>query len=65
MLLTEFRFDLGLVALSEWDKVEDRDKQKRFVPEKIFGMLVIETLKCKISDFLNSNTCFCSQPNGM
>ena len=24
-------------------------------------MLVIETLKCKISDFLNSNMCFCSR----
>ena len=34
--LTEFRFDLGLVALSEWDKVEDRDKQKRFVPYKMW-----------------------------
>ena len=36
MLLTEFRFDLGLVTLSEWDKVEDRDKQKRFVPYKMW-----------------------------
>ena len=34
------------------------DKQKSCVPKKIYGMLVIETLKCKISDFLNSNTCF-------
>ena len=25
---------------------------------KIWGILVIETLKSKISDFLNSNTCF-------
>ena len=24
-------------------------------------MLLIETLKSKISDFLNSNTCFCSR----
>ena len=30
-------------------------------PQKKCGMLVIETLKCKISDFLNSNMCFCSQ----
>ena len=28
-------------------------------------MLVIETLKRKISDFLNSNTCFCSQLYGI
>jgi hypothetical protein len=28
-------------------------------------MLVIETLKYKISHFLNSNTCFCSQLYGM
>ena len=35
------------------------DKQKSFVPKKICSMLVIETLKCKISDFLNSNMCFC------
>ena len=27
-------------------------------------MLLIETLKSKISDFLNSNTCFCSQLYG-
>ena len=26
---------------------------------KICGMLLIETLKSKIPDFLNSNTCFC------
>ena len=37
------------------------EKQKRFVPKKSAPMLVIETLKCKISDFLNSNTCFCSR----
>ena len=30
------------------------DKQKSIVPKKICGMLVVETLKCKISDFLNS-----------
>ena len=35
------------------------DKQKSFVSKKKCGMLVIETLKRKISDFLNSNTCFC------
>ena len=40
------------------------EKQKSFVPKKICGMLVIETLKWKISDFLNSNTCFCSQLSG-
>ena len=28
------------------------------------GMLVIETLKCKISHFLNSNMCFCSRLYG-
>ena len=28
------------------------------------GMLVIKTLKSKISDFLNSNTCFCLQLYG-
>ena len=33
------------------------NKQKSFVPKKIFGMLVFETLKNKKSDFLNSNTC--------
>jgi hypothetical protein len=27
--------------------------------KQIYGMLVIETLKCKISDFLNCNTCSC------
>ena len=37
------------------------EEQKSFVPKKICGMLVIETLKSKISDFLNSNTCFCSR----
>ena len=26
----------------------------------VYDMLVLETLKCKISNFLNSNTCFCS-----
>ena len=40
------------------------DKQKSFVPKKKCGILVIETLKCKISDFLNSNTCFCSRLYG-
>ena len=34
-------------------------KQKSIVPKKLCGMLVIVTLKSKISDFLNSNTCFC------
>ena len=29
--------------------------------KKICGMLVFETLKNKKSDFLNSNTCFCSR----
>ena len=29
--------------------------------KKIFGMLVFETLKNQKSDFLNSNTCFCSR----
>ena len=28
--------------------------------QRLFGMVVLKTLKCKISDFLNSNTCFCS-----
>ena len=37
------------------------DRQKSFVPKNKCGMLVIETLKQKISDFLNSNTCQCSQ----
>ena len=32
-------------------------KQKIFIPKKICGMLVFETLKNKKSDFLNSNTC--------
>ena len=32
--------------------------------KKICGMLVFETLKNKKSDFLNSNTCFCSQLYG-
>ena len=39
-------------------------KQKSFVPKKICGMLVFETLKNKKSDFLNSNTCFCLQLYG-
>ena len=26
--------------------------------------VVIETIKCKISDFVNSNTCFCSRLYG-
>ena len=39
-------------------------KQKSFVPEKICGMLVIETLESQIYDFLNSNTCFCSRLYG-
>ena len=26
---------------------------------------VIETMKCKMSDFLNSNMCFCLQPYGI
>ena len=33
-------------------------KQKSFAPKKICGMLLIETLNCKIHDFLNSNKCF-------
>ena len=33
--------------------------KKVLLLKKICGMLVIETLKNKISDFLNSNTCFC------
>ena len=40
------------------------NKQKSFVPKKNCGMLVFETLKNKISHFLNSNTCFCSQLYG-
>ena len=38
-----------------------------FVEQNVFvcqdrkcGMLVIDALKCKISDFLNSNMCYCS-----
>ena len=34
-------------------------KQKSFVPKTIWGMLVIKTIKSKVSDFLNSNTRFC------
>ena len=37
------------------------DKQKSFIPKK---KLLLETLRCKISVFLNSNTCFCSQLYG-
>jgi hypothetical protein len=33
------------------------NEQKSFIPKKIFGMLVFETLKNQNSDFLNSNTC--------
>ena len=40
------------------------DKQKSFVPKKIWGMLVFETLKNKKSDFLNSNTCSYSRLYG-
>ena len=40
------------------------DKQKSFVSKKKCSMLVIKTLKWKISDFLSSNTCFCSQLYG-
>ena len=36
------------------------NERKSFVQKK-GSMLVIETLKCKISDFLNSNKCFCSR----
>ena len=32
------------------------NKQKSFVPKKICGLLLFETLKIKKSDFLNSNT---------
>ena len=38
--------------------------KKSYVPKKICGMLVIETLKSNISYFLNSNTCFCSRLYG-
>ena len=31
----------------------------------MLGMLVLETLKCKTSDFLNSNTCFCLRLYGV
>ena len=31
--------------------------------KKTCGMLLIKTLKSKISDFLNSNMCFCSRLN--
>ena len=42
------------------------EKQKSFDPKKkICAMLVIETLKNKISDFLNSNTCFCLRLYGI
>ena len=34
-------------------------EKKSFVPKKICRMLLIKTLKSKISDFLYSNTCFC------
>ena len=40
------------------------DKQKSFVPNELCGMLVFETLKSKISDFLNSNMCFYLQLYG-
>ena len=36
------------------------DKQFFFDPSKKYGLLVIETLECKIYAFLNTNTCFCS-----
>ena len=32
--------------------------KKSFVPKTIWGMLVIKTIKSKVSDFLNSNTRF-------
>ena len=32
---------------------------KKVLSKKKCSILVIDTLKCKISDFLNSNTCFC------
>ena len=41
------------------------DKQKSFVPKKICGIILIKTLKSKIYDSLNSNTCFCLQLYGM
>ena len=41
------------------------DKQKSFIPKKICGLLITETLKSKISDFLNNNTCFCSRLSGI
>ena len=37
---------------------------KKVLFQKKCGMLVLETLKCKIFDFLNSNMYFCSQLYG-
>ena len=43
------------------------EKQKSFVPKiyaaciEMYSMLVIETLKSKTSDVLNSKMCFCSR----
>ena len=35
--------------------------KKKYCALKICDLFVIETSKSKISDFLNSNTCFCSR----
>ena len=40
------------------------ENQKSIVPKKICSMLLIKTLKSKMSDFLNSNMCFCLQLYG-
>ena len=36
-----------------------KEQKKVLFPKKVYVMLVIQTLKCRISYFLNSNTCFC------
>ena len=45
--------ELKFCEVSRKKDAENLDKQKSFVLKKICGMFVIETLKCKISDFLN------------
>ena len=40
------------------------ENQKSFVPKTIMRHVTNQDFKSKISDFLNSNTCFCSRLYG-
>jgi hypothetical protein len=49
--------------VTKFQLIRTTNKKVLFLKKK-FGMLVFETLKNKKSDFLNSNTCFCSRLYG-